>query len=184
MSDRVYFPAVLALVGAVCAWTSTAHAQEAKDSEITMVKTETVKISDVDDWIVGIFGPDDTINRRQGNFDFICVHSTSGLYRLDLSSTNGGSDLTLLSGANDPMEYLVVVYSYSENAGRAFPDVRQEFSAPFALERRLASPTVSCVGQGFQNANLYIAAAVNPAAFNAAPPGIYQDTVIMTVSAE
>jgi hypothetical protein len=172
------------LLNCLVVCTTGAHAQDSTDVEITVTKSESVKISDVDDWLVGIWGPSDSITRRQGVFDYMCVHSSTGLYRLDFSSTNGGAGLTLRSSANDTMGYLVVVYSYSENSSRAFPDLRQEFSTPFSLNRRLASPTVSCVGQGFANANLYMAAAVNPADFNAAPPGSYQDTIIMTVSAE
>ena len=185
MTDRTYHKAVLMLIGAISVGATNGYAQEAEDSDITMAKSESVKISDVDDWFVGAFGPDDTIATRQGNFDFICVHSTSGLYNFNLTSTHGGStDLILESSAGDQMQYLIVAYSYTEGANRAFPDDRREFQTPFSLDRRLASPTVSCVGQGFQDANLFLAAAVDPAAFNAAPPGIYQDTVIMTVSAE
>lgn len=184
MSTRIQRLAILLFVGIIAAVGTFAHAQESYDVDISLSKADSVRISDVDDWVVGVFAPDDTIAHRTGVFDYMCVHSTSGLYRLDFSSANGGANLTLESSAGDTMAYLVVSYSYSENSSRAFPDTRQEFTSPFSLNNRLASPNVSCVGQGFANANLYMAAAINPAAFNAAPPGIYQDTIIMTVSAE
>lgn len=172
------------LAGVLCFASSSVFAQEAEDSEVSIIKGDAVLLSDIDDWVVGIFGPSDTIATRVGNFDFFCAHSTTGLFRLELSSVNGGANLTLLSNGGDTMEYFVVAYSYSENASRVFPDTRQEFTQPFALSRRLASPNPSCVGQGFGDANLYFAAAVEPGNFNAAPAGIYRDTVIMTISAE
>lgn len=184
MLSLVRTKAVPLLVGALCLTSSTLHAQEAEDADISIVKGDAVLLSDIDDWLVGVFGPNDSINQRVGNFDFFCAHSTTGLFSLDLSSTNGGANLTLFSGGGDAMEYFVVAYSYSENASRVFPDTRQEFTQPFTLNRRLGSPTPSCVGQGFGDANLYFAAAVEPANFNAAPAGIYRDTVVMTIRAE
>lgn len=172
------------IAGLVCFASASVLAQEAEDSEVSVTKSDAVLLSDIDDWLVGIFGPSDTIATRVGNFDFFCAHSTTGLFRLELNSVNGGTNLTLLSNGGDAMEYFVVAYSYSENASRVFPDTRQEFTQAFTLTRRLASPNPSCIGQGFGDANLYFAAAVEPGNFNAAPAGIYRDTVIMTISAE
>ena len=175
---------VLGLLFGLAAPVGAQSITDSDTSDVRIVKGNGVLISEVDDWLVGIFAPDDSIARRQGNFDYICVHSTTGLYRIDVSSTNGGPSLNLQSSAGDSMDYLMVVYSYAAGASRTFPNARQEFTTPFTLTNRLASPTLSCVGQGFGDANLYIAAAVDPADFNAAPAGVYQDIVVMTVSAE
>jgi len=173
--------ATVALVGLVLslAFAPSANAQQSVESEITLERAESVRISNIDDWTIGVFTPNDTISTLQYEWDWQCVHTSTGTFRVDVSSANGGAGLALESGSGVRMTYQIYTYSrrgnnYSLNG----------FNTPvFGLTNLSGSQSPTCNDEP-SNTNLWFAAVVRPFAFNAAPPGIYRDTVTLVVSPE
>ena len=156
-----------------------ANAQQSVESEISLERAEAVRITNIDDWIIGIFTSSDSINTLQYEWDWQCVYSSTGSYRVEVSSANGGSTLALESGSGEKMTYQIYTYSRQGNnynlAGHNTP--------VFALNNLSGSQSLTCNDEP-SNTNLWFAAVVRPPAFNAAPPGIYRDVVTLVVSPE
>ena len=86
------------------------------ESQLSVARTESVKISNIDDWLIGVFTSNATVTNSQFNWDWQCVFASTGTYRIEVTSANGGSRLTLQSSAGDQMEYLIFAY-YRRGSG-------------------------------------------------------------------
>lgn len=159
-----------------------AHAASiAVDSQIQLSKSESVKISNIDDWLIGVFTATDTINNIQYNsWDEQCVYSSTGSYQVEVTSQNGGARLTLESGAGDQMRYSI--YSYVRRGNRY--RMQGHTSPVINLTNLSSSQTLTCADENIAGVNLWFTALVRPADFNPAPPGIYRDVVTLVVSPE
>lgn len=171
---------MLALVAGCLSNSGLLYAQSAStDAEVAITKSEAVKISNIDDWLIGVFTATDSINNIQYNWDAECVYTTTGSYNVEVISQNGGTDLTLTSGPNS-MQYWIYSY-YRRGANyrlQGFTD------ANFTINNLSGSTQLDCSDEPAAGTNLWFAALVRPADFNPAPPGIYQDLVTLLVSPE
>ena len=158
----------------------TAHAQSSVDSDINMVKGEAVKISNIDDWLIGVFAATDTIAGAAYNWDWECVYTSTGAYRVELTSANGGSQLRLLNGAGDQMRY----YLYTYHRRGATYTLEYFTDTVININNLSGSTSLTCADEPVVGTNLWFAAVVFPADFNAAPPGIYTDFMTLVVSPE
>jgi len=152
-----------------------------EQSQISISKGDTVKISDVDDWLIGVFTASDSINFSQVTWDRECVYSSSGAYQIEIVSGNGGGQLNLQSGSGDTMGYRI--YSIWRAAGGGY------FWTSWTTTTRTltnmgGSSSLSCADEFITGTNLWFGALVTPADFNPAPPGIYQDFVTLNVAPE
>ena len=175
----------LVLVGA-----PLAPAQDSADSEISMTRGNAVKISGLDNWTIGVYGPDDTLPTNfQNSWDLSCVYSSTGVFSLQLVSQNGSGPMTARSGS-DELNYSVQVVYYQGgiNVGginallvrRANRD-----RSPAAVDNMRGSLSLTCADDIYNGGNnLGLAAFMRKADFDAAPPGIYQDTMTVIVSPE
>jgi len=158
----------------------TAYAQSSVDSDITMVKGEAVKISNIDDWLIGVFAANDNIAGAAYNWDWECVYTSTGSYRVELTSANGGNDLRLISGAGDEMRYYL--YTYHRRGANY---TLEYFTDPLININNLSGSTsLTCADEPIAGTNLWFAAVVFAGDFNAAPPGIYTDFMTLVVSPE
>lgn len=170
---------VLLLVGI---FANLAYAQSfTHEADVTITKGESVKISNVDDWLIGVFTSLDTINTSQYLWDQQCVYSSTGAYSIQVSSANGGGALHLESSSGDEMNYRIYSF-YRRNTGgytlRAFN------TSNFTITGLRGSSVLDCSDQPVNGVNLWFAPLVTPADFNPAPPGIYQDLISLTVTPE
>lgn len=156
-----------------------ARAQQSVESDIRLERSESVRITNIDDWIIGIFNPTDTIRTLQYEWDWQCVYTSTGSFRVDVSSANGGAGLALESGSGNRMTYQIYTYS---RRGNNYSLVGHN-TPVFALNNLSGSQSLTCDDEP-SNTNLWFAAVVRPFAFNAAPPGIYRDVVTLVVSPE
>ena len=164
---------------------SVATAQESLDSDISIEKTESAQITGLEDWVIVEDANTVLDGARRSANNFLCAHSTTGRYALSLSSSNGSGRFSLESASGENLDYEVIVFSFSETAPPTGPLQRNVITGPATFSNLLASPTVSCLGQGFGlDSNLRFRALIRRANFNAASPGIYRDTFIVTVSPE
>ncbi len=170
---------VLALAATAVCMSGSAFAQQAVDADISITRGEAVRISNIDDWLIGVFTATDSINTIQYNWDWECVYSSTGSYRVQVLSQNGGSQLTLTSGPNSMRYWIYAYYRRGNNyqlSGHTSPD--------FTLSNLSGSTQIDCSDEPTSASNLWFAALVRPADFNPAPPGIYQDLVTLLVSPE
>lgn len=170
---------VLCALSLSVAFMSESIAQQSVDSQINLQRTESVRISNIDDWLIGVFTATDTINNLQYQWDWQCVYTSTGSFRVDVSSANGGSLLALESSSGDQMTYQIYTYS---RRGNNYSLIGHN-TPTFSLSNLSGSQSQTCNDEP-SNTNLWFAAVVRPPAFNAAPPGIYQDTVTLVVSPE
>jgi len=168
----------------VCVYTLThsaaLYAQSSASSELKIERADAVRISNIDDWLIGIFEPNDNINNIQYNWDAICVFTSTGRYRVEVTSTNGGGQLNLESSAGDLMDY--EIYSYTKIAENNY-ELTRHLTPIINMNNLLGSQQLDCADEP-QSTNLWFAALVRPQAFNAAAPGIYRDVVTIVVSPE
>jgi hypothetical protein len=169
----------IAMTALLLAGPGTVFAQASIDTEVSITRGESVQISNIDDWLIGVFTSIDTINNIQYNWDWECVYSSTGSYRVEVISQNGGSELQLNSGT-DSMRYWIYAYYRQGNTYRM-----RGFTDPnFTLSNLSGSTQLDCSDEPTAGTNLWFAALVRPADFNPAPPGIYQDLVTLLVSPE
>ncbi len=160
---------------------SKAAAQSSADSQISITVGEAIQITNIDDWVIGIFTANATINNWQYNWDYECVFSTSGTYRVELNSQNGFNPLKLVSSSGDQMDYEIWSYYRQGNTYR----MQGPLNTPtISLTNLSASQSPTCADENYGGANLFFAALVRQAPFNQAPPGIYQDLVTLQVIPE
>ena len=157
-----------------------AIAQSSEQSTVSIIRGESVKISNIDDWLIGVFTSIDTINSIQYQWDWECVYSSTGSYQVNLVSQNGGSELVLRSSAGDEMKYWLYVYFRQGGTYNL-----QGFTTPVInINNMSGSQSLSCADEPIVGSNLWFAALVRPNDFNPAPPGIYQDLMTIIVSPE
>ena len=171
---------VLALITGCLSNSGLLYAQSAtSDLELAITKSEAVKISNIDDWFIGVFAATDSIDTIQYNWDAECVYTTTGRFTVEIISQNGGTELTLKSGPNS-MRYWIYSY-YRRGANfrmKGFTDTN------FTIKNLRGSTQIDCSDEPNAGTNLWFAALVRPADFNPAPPGVYQDLVTLLVSPE
>lgn len=167
----------------LCAFLAAAPASlfaQSAESDLRMVRSELVKISNIDDWVIGVFTAVDSISNLAFNWDWQCVYTSTGSFNVEVTSQNGGSRLTLESASGDEMNYFIYAYFRRGNrfslTGHATPVIN--------LNNLSGSQSLTCDDERFAQTNLWFAAAVTPADFNPAPPGIYRDFVTLMVSPE
>jgi len=158
---------------------SNVLAQQSVRSELNLERAESVRISGIDDWFIGVFTATESINNLQYQWDPQCVYSSTGGYTIEVSSANAASPLQLESANGDSMVYQI--YSFSRQGNRF--TLRGHNDPIFALNNLRGSQSPTCNDE-ISNTNLWFTAVVRPAAFNSAPPGIYRDVVTLVVSPE
>jgi hypothetical protein len=179
ITRSMFLPRVLFLLVLV-SLPQHAFSQSSKETTISITRGESVKISKIDDWLIGVYTAIDSINNIQYNWDWECVYSSTGTYGVRVESQNGGSQLTLKSAAGDTMRYWLYTY-FRQGATYSL----QGFTTPVInLSNLSGSQSLTCADEGFSGHNLFFAALVRPIHFNAAPPGIYQDLVTLTITPE
>lgn len=172
------FLGAIALAGTLALGSSAALAQDTGRSRVSIVKGDVVQITGIDDWVIGINLPTDTINIFQYQWDGTCVHSTSGAFRVEVTSANGGPQLFIESASGDRMRY--ELWTYSRSAATNAFQLRGFNASPVVLTDRVGSTSPNCNG----GVNLWFAPLVREAQFNAAPPGIYRDYATVYVTPE
>lgn len=176
--------AILAATGP--AMVSAQAPASAADSTVSVAKADQIVLSKVDDILIGVFGPDEVLDARTfrvDQFDYQCVYSTTGGYRLDITSANGTGPFELENASGDRMGY--EVHLWYRRAGGAFQFTSTRYpTAPIAVPGLSASRSPTCADEALDNSNLIVTGVVNAGPFNAAPPGVYRDVLTITVSVE
>ena len=176
--------AVIALCAALGA--GAARAQDSADSKVTISKVDQVQVTKVDDILIGVFTSDAELQRRtyrSDQFDYQCVYSTTGGYRLDVAGTNGNGPFTLVSDSGDAMRY--EVHLWFRPAGGEFQYTSTRYTrGPIAVPGLSASRSPTCADEGLDQSNLIVTGVVDRGPFNRAPPGVYRDVLTITVSPE
>jgi len=179
-TKRVAFASFLMLPPALAA-------QQSVDVDISIEKGEAVIITGLDDTVVTVDDPFVPVGAPLVSaFVNPCVHSTTGLYSITISSANGHSNFAVENTAGATMPYRLRLWTIDGSSGFPGTYTRQVHTSTVTLTNRVASPTVSCLGHGFptngsQPSNLQFRTHVQRAAFNNAPVGIYTDTLIFTI---
>jgi len=132
-----------------------ASAQSSENSTVTITRGDAVRITNIDDWLIGVYTATDTIPTIIYNWDYQCVFTTTGLYGVTVTSQNGGAQLTLASAAGDTMAY--EIYSYSRQNGGGF-ELRRHLTPTINLTNRSGSTSPTCADEtAFANTNLFFA---------------------------
>ena len=164
----------------------SASAQDAIDVEISITKSETARISKIDDWFIGSYGPTDRITNLDTDLDFICVESSTGAYRLEVISQNAPNvrnELVLRSQNGDAMAYEIYGYRKVDRTSTVYNYFMRQTVPTSTTGGLPGSRAPDCTDTNY-GTNLAFVAVVRPVPFNAAPPGIYQDLVMLRVSPE
>lgn len=150
------------------------------ESEISIVVGESVKISNVDDWLLGVYTATDTVNFLTPLFrDDQCVFSSTGAFRITINGQHSNSSFLMESQNGDTMAYRMLI-NFRRNGGNRF----QFVSTPGIFNNIDGASTLDCSDSPNPGWNLRFYTYVLGASFNAAPPGIYQDTLTLLVAPE
>jgi len=150
------------------------------ESEISIVVGESVKISNVDDWLLGVYTATDTVNFLTPLFrDDQCVFSSTGAFRITINGQHSNSSFLMESQNGDTMAYRMLI-NYRRNGGNRFTFV----NTPATFNNIDGASTLDCSDSPNPGWNLRFYTYVLGASFNAAPPGIYQDTLTLLVAPE
>lgn len=134
---------------------------------VTIIKPDTVQITDVDDLVLGTFS---SLNASLTVSDEVCIYSSSGAYALVVTSANGAFAL------QDGQTTTEIPYSIDWLVASA-----NMVSYGIPLVGLAGNATdVSCGG----TTNASFQATVNTADFNAADPGGYSDTLTLLIQPE
>ena len=159
-----------------------AFSANSAESKLSIIIGETAKISAIDDWVIGIHAADeDMTSFWEYQWDYQCVFTSTGAYSVQLNSQNGASPLELRSASGEPLAYEVWAYV---KEGTALSIKGPFRDASFSMSNLTGSDSQTCQGEGYGGHNLFFAALVRRANFNAAPTGIYRDQMVITVSPE
>lgn len=173
-------PVGLLLLLLVCISSRAVTAQSSTELDLSITKTEAIKLSNMDDWFMGAYSAVD-INDRNIRFnDFVCVYSSTGLFSLTLNSYNGGNRLRLISDNGDVMRYQIIVRSRRGNRMRN-TRIRDDATT---ISGNHGSATLNCSDSRPRNWNVRFRSVIGRNAFNQAAPGIYTDLVTINVSPE
>lgn len=136
-------------------------------SIITIIKEDAVLITDVDDLFLGTRG---ALFDNQVNADAVCVYSSTGSYNLTITTVNG------LFSLQSPNTTTNIPYSLEW-----ITDITTSVIYNNAIVGLIGdSQSINCNG----TSNAIFQITVTPAAFNAAAPGDYQDTLTLLVQPE
>ncbi len=174
------------LLWSACALGGTATAQGTAQSEVSIFKGDQVRISKVDDILIGAFPSSATLDARTfrtDQFDYQCVYSSTGNFGITVSSANGGGRLRLVSAEGQRMNYELHLWFRPTGGSFRYTSTRYPRS-PIVLPGLSGSTSPTCADEGLDNSNFIVTGVVDRADFNAAVPGIYQDTVTLLVSPE
>lgn len=155
-------------VVATLMWMITFNAAASETtSVVTIVKPDTVRISNVDDLVLGTFS---SLSASLSVSDDVCVYSTSGAYGLIVTSTNGTFALKDI-GTSTLIPYLIDWQVSATNS--------VTYGTPLTGLTGNAN-NISCDG----TTNASFEATVTAADFNAADPGGYSDTITFLIQPE
>lgn len=179
LAARFFFLSMSLGVGA------PAFTQDSQDIDVSIVKDEAALITGLQDLVISRDSDFTTTTRLRTPFTYLCAHSTTGRYSLSVSSANGYSPFRVESTSGNLLQYQVIMGTLNGDDAPSRSLRRRIFNTPLNLTDRLASSAASCIGQGFQrDANIEIRLVVSRIGFNAAQPGIYSDTLILTIAPE
>lgn len=167
---------ILVLVPAVV------YSGDSSQSKISIFVGEAAKISKIDDWVISIH----TSNEDMGSiweykWDYECVFSSTGAYSVELTSSNGGSELELRSESGVPLKYELWAYV---KKGASYSLEGPFTTTTLSIVDLTGSASHSCQGEAYGGHNLFFAPLVRQANFNAAPTGVYRDKIVITVRPE
>lgn len=134
---------------------------------VTIVKPDNVRISDVDDLVLGSFS---SLSNSLTVLDALCVYSSSGAYGVTITSSNG--DFAL----KDDETATTIPYAIDWLAGSL---ISVDYGSVLVGLSGDAS-NVDCGG----SSNAGFQATVTAADFNAADPGDYSDTLTLLIQPE
>ena len=156
---------------------------DSAQSSITVGKGDFVQITKVDDILIGAFPANATIDARAfrpDQFDYQCIHSTTGDFEITVSSGNGDGRLGLLDDAGNRMTY--ELHLWFRRVGGTFQYTSTRYPrSPIDLTGLSASTSATCADEGLGNHNFIVTGVVQRDDFNSVPPGIYRDTITLTV---
>ncbi len=156
-----------------------AQSQSAQ-SEVRVVVGEAVKISNVDDWLLGVYTATDTVNFLTPLFrDDQCVFSSTGAFRITINGLHSTNSFLMESQNGDTMAYRMLI-NFRSGGGNQFNFV----NAPTTYNNIDGASTLDCSDSPNPGWNLRFYAYVLGNSFNAAPPGVYQDTLTLLVAPE
>jgi spore coat protein U-like protein len=136
-------------------------------SLVTIIKGNAVLITDVDDLFLGTHG---TLDTKKVSADAVCVYSSTGAYNLAITTINGYFALQSTSTTTD------IPYSLEWITDVATPVLHNSPINGLIGD----SQSINCNG----STNAIFQQTVRRAAFNAADPGSYQDTLTLLVAPE
>lgn len=136
-------------------------------SIVTIIKEDAVIITDVDDLFLGTRG---ALFDNQVNADAVCVYSSTGSYNLAITTINGLFSLESVSTTTGIAYSLEWITDTTTSI---------EYNSPI-IGLKGDSQSINCNG----TTNALFQITVTPAAFNAADPGSYQDTLTLLVAPE
>lgn len=156
-------PFLLAVTLAAPAW--SVDVERTKDIRIS--KLDSVRVSDLDDFV---FPPSTDVPLPLT--DGVCIFSSSGgRYQVTATSANGrGGEFRLAGDAG------YIAYGVVWQVSGGFVDLRSGRDSPIQSGASRTSPTCD----GGTTANLKLT--LDPATYSAALPGIYADTLTITVA--
>lgn len=134
---------------------------------VTIIKPDTVQITDVDDLVLGTFS---SLDASLSVSDDVCVYSSSGAYGLVVTSANGAFALKDVATTTE------IPYSIDWLVASAITVI---YGDPLVGLAGNAN-NVSCDG----TTNASFQATVTAADFNAADPGDYSDTLTFLIQPE
>lgn len=164
-----------------------APAQQSIDVRISLTRAEAVRISDLDDVLLGTYAATDKLGASEvSGADTQCVFSSTGAFQVELISRNastvGGNWLVLASGAGDTMRYTLSLRARASTGG-AWGGWQEYQKNDFMGLSGPGSSSLDCTDQP-AGVNLEFSAAVQTGQFNGAQPGVYQDVLTFVVSPE
>ncbi len=170
---------VLALMF-LLAFGNHAYAQQnSAQSTISVFVGDGVKISNVDDWFLGAYSANYNMGTPPRFIDEQCVFSSTGTFSLSVVGLNSTNQLRMVNSNGDTIRYRSQMIYYRGTRQR-----RVNFNRPRTVTRITGASTTDCSDTTNLGWNIQFSTWVYPGSFNAAPPGIYQDTISITVVPE
>jgi len=162
------------------AWHQTAFAQQQSvQTTISISVGEGIKISNVDDWDLGTYAANHNMARPPRFRDRQCVFSSTGTFSLSVMGLNSSNQLRLVNSAGDTIRYRTRMTFYRGNNRR-----RVNLNRPRTISNISGASTIDCSDSRNSGWNVQFNTWVYRGSFNSAPPGVYQDTISITVIPE
>jgi len=161
-------------------WCTAANAQQhSAQTNISVSVGEGVKISNVDDWFLGAYSANHTMGTPPRFNDEQCVFSSTGTFSISIVGLNSTNQLRMVNTAGDTIRYRTQMIFYRGNTQR-----RVNFNRPRTIRNISGASTENCSDTVNLGWNIQFSTRVYRGSFNAAPPGVYQDTISITVVPE